>query len=211
MSATRSSINSRVPAAINRSPNGRDTKPYVEVELVQTKAVDAGHARSACSRKHAHRGQCALRRHQCDRVTKPDLELFGQILTDQDRRRLILALVRERVEASLLHRRLDSGHRRLERRVDRLDADERLRIARDDERFAEDGRRGADDAWDLPKAGYLRRVVGDAACLPDVDVRLLTRILSRSSPWRPVISASAMTSAITPTVTPIIEISEMRR
>jgi hypothetical protein len=32
---------------------------------------------------------------------------------------------------------------------------------------------------------------------------------SRSSCWRPVISASAMTSAITPTVTPSVEIAEI--
>ena len=32
---------------------------------------------------------------------------------------------------------------------------------------------------------------------------------SRSSPCSPVISASAMISAITPTATPIVEISEM--
>ena len=34
-------------------------------------------------------------------------------------------------------------------------------------------------------------------------------IRSRSSPWRPVISASAMSSAITPTVTPRIEMREI--
>ncbi len=34
-------------------------------------------------------------------------------------------------------------------------------------------------------------------------------IRSRSSPWRPVISASAISSAMTPTVTPRIEIREM--
>src|SRR3954454_21518473 len=34
-------------------------------------------------------------------------------------------------------------------------------------------------------------------------------IRSRSSPWRPVISASAISSAITPTITPRIEMKEM--
>src|SRR5204862_7330310 len=35
------------------------------------------------------------------------------------------------------------------------------------------------------------------------------RMRSRSSCWRPVISASAMTSAMTPTVTPSVEMNEM--
>ena len=71
------------------------------------------------------------------------------------------------------------------------------------------GRR-ADDARDACSFATSAGIVADAvAQLEDVDVRRGADDRSRSSPCRPVISASAMSSAITPTMTPSTEMKEM--
>ena len=109
--------------------------------------------------------------------------------------------------SSRSHRAGDVGDARLERRIDALDRDEAP---------CREARRSAPSracAGATPvTCGIVRSfvdfgfVVVDATGLRDVDMRLAPRIRSRSSCWSPVITASAMMTAITPTVTPIVDI-----
>ena len=70
-------------------------------------------------------------------------------------------------------------------------------------------RAGAEHAGHRRSLLHLGLVVRDPAGLPDVDVRRRAEDAIAQLALQPVISASAMISAITPTATPSVEISEM--
>ena len=173
MSVTRSWINSIMLMPVSRSPNGIDTNPIERIELVESQVVDAGHARAARPRNHPHRRERPLWRDERDEIAEVHARAAWR--GPRPMRMAGGASSLSWLSASRLpcqHRRLDRGDRRLERGIDRLHADERLRSPGGDERLAEDRRRGAHHARHLQQLGHLGRVVGDAAGLPDIDVRL---------------------------------------
>src|SRR5262245_39584892 len=142
------------------------------IELIQTEVVDAADAGASRPWQHTHRRQGALRRDERDKIAEVHAKLSGEILADENCRRLVFGFVGQRIEAALPHRVLDRRHRRLERRVDRFHADEGLRRARGDERLAKNGGSRADHSWQLPQLFHFRPVVGNPAVLPDVDMSL---------------------------------------
>ena len=116
----------------------------------------------------------------------------------------------QRIGGSLADRVLQLRDVALPRRIDAFQLDEAVGLVAADDRFAERGRRGAQHARHGQQLLDFRLDILEAADLEDdTRARRSPTIRSRSSAWRPVISASAISSAMTPTETPSTEISEI--
>ena len=149
----------------------RDEAP-LRIDLVQAQAEESRDAQPARARNHPHRRQRPLGREDRHGVAHSHRQLRGQILPNQNAVRFVFGPRGQRVQAAAPHRADDVGDLRLERRIDALDLNRQRILAGGDQALTEDLRRRADDVRHLAQLLGLRVVVGDAARVPDVDVRV---------------------------------------
>ena len=146
-----------------------------EIAFPRKRDVDASYA--ACMERLLERGNYpAIATHDSELldhgIADADAELRRQILSEQNRIGRVRVRRAQRVEAPLLHRTADVGHRRLERRIDSLHGDELLAARRGNERLAVDRRRRADHVRHLQQFVDLHVVIGDAVRLEHIHVRV---------------------------------------